>query len=71
MMIRTVSPRAADRDSPVASRPFSILDELNCYFDSVAEPNNVHLEVWLPGRLSPERLGAAAAAVIADVPAAR
>jgi NRPS condensation-like uncharacterized protein len=71
MMIRTVFPQAADRDSRSASRPFSILDELNCYFDSAAEPNNVHLEVWLPGRLSPERLSAAAAAVIADVPAAR
>ena len=51
--------------------PFSILDELNCYFDSAAEPNNVHLEVWLPGHLCPEKLGMAAAAAAADVPAVR
>ena len=55
----------------VRTGPFSILDELNCYFDSAAEPNNVHLEVWLPGHLSPEKLGTAAAAAAADVPAAR
>ena len=55
----------------VRTGPFSILDELNCYFDSAAEPNNVHLEVWLPGHLSPEKLGTAVAAAAADVPAAR
>jgi NRPS condensation-like uncharacterized protein len=47
------------------------VDELNCYYDSPAEPNNVQLEAWLPGRLDPERLRAAVAAVLADVPAAR
>jgi len=47
------------------------VDELNCYLDSPAEPNNVQLEVWLPGHLGPERLRAAVTAVLADVPAAR
>ena len=51
--------------------PFGILDELNCYFDSAAEPNNVHLEAWLPGHLSPEQLGTAVVTAMADVPAAR
>jgi len=63
--------RPSGRDPQSGGRPFSVLDELNCYYDSPAEPNNVQLEVWLPGRLSPERLRAAVAAVLADVPAAR
>jgi NRPS condensation-like uncharacterized protein len=31
--------------------PFSMVDELSCYFDVPAEPNNVHLEVRIPGQL--------------------
>jgi NRPS condensation-like uncharacterized protein len=50
---------------------FSMVDELNCYHDSPSEPNSVHLEVWLPGHLSPERLAAAVAATLADLPRAR
>jgi NRPS condensation-like uncharacterized protein len=71
MTIRTDVPPAVGRDSRSANRPFGVVDELNCYFDSAAEPNNVHVEAWLPGRLSPERLGTATAALLADVPAAR
>lgn len=55
----------------IRTAPFSIIDELNCYFDSAAEPNNVHLEVWLPGHLSREKLGTAVVAAVADVAAAR
>jgi NRPS condensation-like uncharacterized protein len=51
--------------------PFGIVDELNTYFDSPAEPGNVHLEAWLPGHLDAGRLRAAAAAVLAAHPAAR
>lgn len=64
-------PQSGGRGPRSGGRPFTVLDELNCYYDSPAEPNNVQLEVWLPGRLSPERLRAAVAAVLADVPAAR
>ncbi len=62
---------AVGRGPRPAHRPFSVVDELNCYFDSPAEPNNVQLEAWLSGHLSPERLRAAVAAVLADVPASR
>ncbi len=46
------------------------MDELNCYFDSAAEPNNVHMEIWLPGHLDPGRLRAAVTAMLADQPRA-
>jgi NRPS condensation-like uncharacterized protein len=51
--------------------PFGVVDELNCYFDSPAEPNNVHLEAWLPGQLCEKRLRAAVAATLAETPRAR
>jgi NRPS condensation-like uncharacterized protein len=31
--------------------PFSIVDELSCYFDTSAEPNNFHIEARVPGQL--------------------
>jgi NRPS condensation-like uncharacterized protein len=52
-------------------RPFGVADQLNCYFDSAAEPNNVHLEAWLPGHLDARQLRAAVAAVLVAQPAAR
>src|SRR5437764_6901635 len=51
-------------------RPFGVVDELNCYFDAPAEPNNVHLETWLPGHLDPGRLRAAVTAALAAEPRA-
>jgi len=83
MTIGAVDGSALGRDSGTARtalatgpdgpepRAFSVLDELNCYFDTPAEPNNVHVEVWLPGHLSPPALRAAVSSVLADVPAAR
>ena len=50
---------------------FSVVDELGCYFDSPDEPNNVHLEVWLPGHLDESRLREAVAATLAIQPTAR
>jgi NRPS condensation-like uncharacterized protein len=48
-------------------RPFGVVDELNCYFDAPAEPNNVHVEIWLPGHLDSGRLrDAVAAALVAE-----
>lgn len=53
------------------SRAFGILDELACYFDSPAEPINVHVELWLPGRIDAERLREAVTAMLAGQPRAR
>ena len=66
-----VRPVAGRGRPPAGLRPFSIVDELNCYLDSAAEPNNVHLEVWLPGQLSPDGLRAAVTAALAGSPQAR
>ena len=71
MTIRVPDAPAPSRDRRSGGRPFSVLDELNCYFDAPAEPNNVQLEAWLSGHLRPERLRAAVTAVLAAVPAAR
>jgi len=65
-----VRPRS-DRDRRLARVPFSLVDEIGCYFDSPAEPNNIQLEAWLPGRLDKQRLRAATAAVMAARPRAR
>jgi NRPS condensation-like uncharacterized protein len=63
--------RHSGRDEPVAGlRPFGLVDELNCYFDAPTEPNNVHLEIWLPGHLDPGRLRDAVAAALAAEPRA-
>ncbi|HEY3975676.1 MAG TPA: hypothetical protein VGM79_00280 [Streptosporangiaceae bacterium] len=66
-----VRPVAGRGRPPAGLRPFSVVDELNCYLDSAAEPNNVHLEVWLPGQLSPSGLRAAVTAALAGSPQAR
>ena len=50
---------------------FGVVDELTCYFDSPAEPGNVHVEVWLPGHLDPERLREATTAMLAGQRRAR
>lgn len=67
--------RAATRHAlgevPVSGlRPFGVVDELNCYFDAPAEPNNVHVETWLPGHLDPGRLRDAVTAALAAEPRA-
>jgi arabinofuranan 3-O-arabinosyltransferase len=50
---------------------FGLVDELTCYFDSPAEPGNVHVEVWLADQLDPDRLREATTAVLAGQPRAR
>ena len=71
MATRADSRTAADHaPSPADHRPFGIMDELNCYFDSPAEPNNVHVEIWLPGHLDPDRLRDAVTAMLAGQPRA-
>ena len=74
--VRQLAARAGRRTAagqappPADHRPFGIVDELNCYFDSPAEPNNVHVEIWLPGHLDPDRLRDAVTAMLADEPRA-
>ena len=63
--------QAATRQAPSRGlRRFGVVDELNCYFDAPAEPNNVHVELWLPGHLDPGRLRDAAAAALTAEPGA-
>jgi NRPS condensation-like uncharacterized protein len=62
-------PRRAAPPTPI--RAFGVVDEVCCYFDSAAEPNNVHLEAWLPGHVDAERLREAVAAVLDAQPRAR
>lgn len=50
--------------------PFSAVDEIGCYFDRPGEPNNVHAEVHLPGRLDPARLREAVLGALASRPRA-
>lgn len=50
--------------------PFSVADELSCYFDAPAEPCTVHLEVQVPGRLDEAKLRLAVAAALVAQPRA-
>jgi len=70
MTTRAGTRTAVGHAQPADHRPFGILDELNCYFDSPAEPNNVHVEIWLPGHLDPDRLRDAVTATLAGQPRA-
>jgi NRPS condensation-like uncharacterized protein len=61
--------RGAHRANPGRSdtrrrRPFTLVDELNCYFDTPAEPANVHLEMRIPGHLDQEAFREAAIAAL-------
>jgi NRPS condensation-like uncharacterized protein len=70
-MTTRATTRHALGDVPVSGlRPFGVVDELNCYFDAPAEPNNVHVEIWLPGHLDPGRLRDAVTAALAAEPRA-
>ena len=55
---------------PLARWPFSTTDEMLCYFDTAAEPVNVHLEVRVPGRLDRQAFRIAAATAIMANPRA-
>jgi NRPS condensation-like uncharacterized protein len=70
MTTRVAAGRAPLDERAPGLRPFGVVDELNCYFDAAAEPNNVHVEIWLPGHLDPGRLRAAVAATLAAEPRA-
>jgi NRPS condensation-like uncharacterized protein len=51
--------------------PFGLIDELSCYYDTPAEPNNLHLEVLMPGPVDYRALGQAVAGALASAPRAR
>jgi NRPS condensation-like uncharacterized protein len=71
MTTRASTPAAVRHVPPPAGHcAFGIVDELNCYFDVPAEPNNVHVEIWLAGRLDPDRLRTAITAMLGDQPRA-
>ena len=61
-----------DRTRPGQSHrsPFALLDELACYLDAPAEPNNVHIEVLVPGHLDQPSLRRAVTGAIAAAPRA-
>jgi NRPS condensation-like uncharacterized protein len=50
---------------------FAAVDELSCYYEGPGEPNNVHLEVRVPGRLDERVLRDAVRAMLAAEPGAR
>lgn len=50
--------------------PFGPADELSCYYDTPAEPCNVHVEVRVPGHLDEPALRRAARAALAAQPRA-
>ncbi len=50
--------------------PFGIADELSCYYDTPAEPCNVHIEVRVPGHLEEPALRQAIRAALAAQPRA-
>jgi NRPS condensation-like uncharacterized protein len=52
-MTRRSHPMARRRHAQARER-FSVPDQVSCYFDTVAEPANVHLEICLRGRLDPQ-----------------
>lgn len=63
-------PRRAEPGPPPRA-PFGLIDELNCYFDTPAEPNNIHLEVLVPGTVDYPALRQAVAGALAAAPRAR
>lgn len=50
--------------------PFSVAEELNCYYDAPAEPCTVHLEAQVPGHLDEAALRLAVRAALAELPRA-
>jgi NRPS condensation-like uncharacterized protein len=51
--------------------PFGLIDELSCYYDTAAEPNNELFEVQLPGAIDYPTLRRAVAGALAAAPRAR
>ena len=54
----------------MTTTPFGLTDELSCYYDTPAEPCNVHVEVRVPGHLDEPALHRAVHAALAAQPRA-
>jgi len=63
-------PRGTDLGQPPRS-PFDLIDELSCYYDTPAEPNNELFEVLVPGSIDYQVLRQAVAGALAAAPRAR
>lgn len=63
-------PRGTDPDQLPRSA-FGLIDELACYYDTPADPNNVHLEALVPGRVDYRTLRQAVAGALTATPRAR
>lgn len=68
--MRRRAPRGTDAGQPPRA-PFGPTDELSCYYDTRSEPNNVHLEVLVPGPVDYLTLRQAVAGALAAAPRAR
>ena len=68
-----MNPRRLRRPGPggLPRAPFGLIDELNCYYDTPDEPNNIHLEVQAAGTLDDSALRQALAGALAAAPRAR
>lgn len=51
-MSQIIRPVTGQTFELLARWPFSMPDEMVCYFDTAAEPANVHVEMRIPGRLN-------------------
>jgi hypothetical protein len=54
----------AGRRGARPKRRFGVVDELSCYFDTQAEPANIHLEFRVAGRPDPRALREAISAAL-------
>jgi NRPS condensation-like uncharacterized protein len=63
-------PRGTD-SGQLPRSPFGLIDELSCYYDTPAEPNNEHFEVLVPGSIDYRALQQAVAGALAAAPRAR
>ena len=63
-----IRPATGQPSELVARWAFSMADEMVCYFDTAAEPANVHLEMCLPGRLDQPAFCTAAVTAIRAEP---
>jgi NRPS condensation-like uncharacterized protein len=68
--VRRRRPRGAG-SGPLPRAPFDLIDELACYYDTTAEPNNEHFEVLVPGAIDYLALRQAVASALAATPRAR
>jgi NRPS condensation-like uncharacterized protein len=63
-------PRGTD-PGQLPRSPFDLIDELSCYYDTPAEPNNEYFEVLVPGSVDYRALRQAVAGALAAAPRAR